>query len=189
MPHGRWPSSPVATTTASRSSNTLAAILQSAGLAPSVVDYNPRRVNFAGTADEVAALAPDVSILVTYEEGGNLLSALVSAGLDPSTMIGLDAFFAPRIAEISTAGVDAAAVDGFRMLGSMGNRAFLERLYDADPTGQVANAPQAYDCAVVMALATEAVDGRNGRHAWPRRRSTSPVTASRAPPTTTVSTN
>ena len=137
--------------------NTLAAILQSAGLTPSVIDYNARRVNFAGTADEVAALAPDLSILVTYEEGGNLLSALVSAGLDPSTMIGLDAFFAPRIAEISTAGVEATAVDGFRILGSMGNRAFLERLYEADPTGQVANAPQAYDCAVVMALATEAV--------------------------------
>jgi branched-chain amino acid transport system substrate-binding protein len=139
-------------------SNTLAAILQSAGLAPSVIDYNPRRVTFAGTAEEVAALAPDVTILVTYEEGGNLLSALVSAGLDPSKMIGLDAFFAPRIAEIASAGVDASSVDGFQILGSMGNRAFLTRLYEADPNGQVANAPQAYDCAVVMALATEALD-------------------------------
>jgi len=46
--------------------------------------------------EQVAALQPDVSILITYEEGANLLSALVAAGLDPATMIGLDAFFAPR---------------------------------------------------------------------------------------------
>ena len=138
--------------------NTMAAVLQSAGLVPTVVDYNPRRVQFAGTAEEVAALAPDVSILVTYEEGANLLSALVTAGLDPATMIGLDAFFAPRIADLATAGTEATAVDGFQMLGTMGTRAFLQRLYDADPNGQIANAPQAYDCAVVLSLATAVLD-------------------------------
>ena len=113
--------------------NTMAAVLQSAGLVPSVVDYNPRRVQFTGIAQEVAALQPDVSILVTYEEGANLLSALVSAGLDPATMIGLDAFFSPRIAELATAGTEATAVDGFQMLGTMGTRAFLERLFEAGP--------------------------------------------------------
>ena len=138
--------------------NTLAAVLQSAGLVPTVVDYNPRRVQFTGTAAEVAALQPDVSILVTYEEGANLLSALVSAGLDPATMIGLDAFFAPRIAELATATTEATAVDGFQMLGTMGTRAFLQRLYDDDPNGQVANAPQAYDCAMVLSLATALLD-------------------------------
>ena len=138
--------------------NTMAAVLQSAGLVPTVVDYNPRRVQFSGTAAEVAALAPDVSILVTYEEGANLLSALVTAGLDPATMIGLDAFFAPRIADLATAGTEATAVDGFQMLGTMGTRAFLERLYEDDPNGQVANAPQAYDCAVVLSLATAVLD-------------------------------
>lgn len=138
--------------------NTLAAVLQSAGLAPTVVDYNPRRVQFTGTAAEVAALQPDVSILVTYEEAANLLSALVSAGLDPATMIGLDAFFAPRIAERSTAATEATAVDGFQMIGTMGTRAFLQRLYEDDSNGQVANAPQAYDCAMVLSLATAVLD-------------------------------
>ncbi|HSP28481.1 MAG TPA: peptidoglycan-binding protein [Ilumatobacteraceae bacterium] len=138
--------------------NSLAAILQSAGLEPSVIGYNPRRVTFAGTAQEVAALQPDLSILVTYEEGANLLSALVTAGVDPATMIGLDAFFQPRIADLATAGTDASAVDGFQALGSMGNKAFLERLYDDDSNGQVANAAQAYDCAVMLSLATAAVE-------------------------------
>jgi branched-chain amino acid transport system substrate-binding protein len=138
--------------------NSLAAILQSAGLQPSVVDYNPRRVTFAGTAQEVVAIQPDLSILVTYEEGANLLSALVTAGLDPATMIGLDAFFQPRIADLATAGTDASAVDGFQALGAMGNKAFLERLYSDDSNGQVSNAAQAYDCAVMLALATATVD-------------------------------
>lgn len=138
--------------------NTLAAVLQSAGLVPTVVDYNPRRVQFTGIAAEVSALQPDVSILVTYEEGANLLAALASAGLDPATMIGLDAFFAPRIADLATATTEATAVDGFQMLGTMGTRAFLQRLYDEDPNGQVANAPQAYDCAMVLSLATALLD-------------------------------
>ena len=139
-------------------SNSLAAILQTAGLQPSVVGYNPRRVTFAGTAEDVLAIQPDLSILVTYEEGANLLSALVTAGVDPAKMIGLDAFFQPRIADLATAATSASAVDGFQMLGAMGNRAFLRRLYDDDPNGQVANSAQAYDCAVMLSLATAVVD-------------------------------
>jgi branched-chain amino acid transport system substrate-binding protein len=136
----------------------VAAILQAAGLEPNVIGYNPQRVKFDTTADQVVAAAPDVTILVTYAEGANLLSALVRAGQDPATMIGLDAFFAPRIAERSTAATEITAVDGFQILGSMGNKAFLERLATDDPDGAVANAPQAYDCAVVMALARAVVD-------------------------------
>jgi ABC-type branched-subunit amino acid transport system substrate-binding protein/peptidoglycan hydrolase-like protein with peptidoglycan-binding domain len=140
-------------------SNGLAATIQASGMVPTVIGYNPRRVNFAGTAQQVAAAAPDLTVLVTYEEGGNLLSSLTSAGLNPAAMVGLDAFFTPRIAELATpGGGDAAAVDGFTMLGSLGNKAFLERLYEDDSNAQVSNAPQAYDCAVTLALATAAVD-------------------------------
>ena len=139
-------------------SNGLAATLEASGMVPSVVNYNPRRVNFASTADQVAAIAPDFTVLVTYEEGANLLSSLVSAGIDPASAMGLDAFFAPRIADLATPASDPSGVDGFTMLGSMGNKAFLERLVEDDANAQVANAPQAYDCAITLALATAAVD-------------------------------
>jgi branched-chain amino acid transport system substrate-binding protein len=139
-------------------SNGLAATLEASGMAPTVVGYNARRVNFAGTAEQVAAAEPDLTVLVTYDEGFNLLSSLVSEGLDPASMIGLDAFFAPRAAEIATPGGDASVVDGFTLLGSMGNKAFLDRLISDDDTAQVSFAPQAYDCAVTLALATAAVD-------------------------------
>ncbi len=138
-------------------SNGLASTLVAAGMEPTVIGYNPRRVNFAGTAEQVAAAAPDLTVLVTYDEGFNLLSSLVDQGLDPESMIGLDAFFAPRAAEIATPGGDPTAVDGFTLLGSMGNNAFLTRLIENDPNGQVSFAPQAYDCAIVLALATASV--------------------------------
>jgi hypothetical protein len=72
-------------------------------------------------------------------------------------MIGLDTFFRPRIATLSGPGGDADAVNGFTVIGTIGNRAFLQRLIEADPNAQVVGAAQAYDCAVVFALATEAV--------------------------------
>ena len=138
-------------------SNSTAAILQAAGLQPLVIGYDPQRVLFDSTADQVVAAEPDMTVLVTYAEGASLLSSLVRAGVDPATMIGLDAFFAPRIAERATASTEVTAVDGFEILGSMGNKAFLERLDEDDPDGAVANAPQAYDCAVILSLATAVV--------------------------------
>jgi branched-chain amino acid transport system substrate-binding protein len=139
-------------------SNGLAVTLAAAGMEPTVIGYHPRRVNFAGTAEQVAAAAPDFTVLVTYEEGFNLLSSLVQEGLDPAAMVGLDAFFAPRAAELATPGGDVTAVDGFTLLGSMGNKAFLDRLIQDDDNAQVSFAPQAYDCAITLALATAAVD-------------------------------
>ena len=137
--------------------NGLAVVLQAAGLAPSVVGYNSRRVTFEETAGQVAAIAPDLSILISFEEGANLLRSLVSAGLDPTTMIGLDGFFAPRIGTVA-GGNDPTVIDGFTVLGTTGDRAFLQRLLTDDSNGQVAYAAQAYDCAIVLALAAEQVE-------------------------------
>jgi uncharacterized surface protein with fasciclin (FAS1) repeats len=76
--------------------------------------------------------------------------------MDPKTMVGLDGFFAPRLGAI-VGGANPESVDGFTVLGTTGDKAFLKRLTTADPTGQVAYAAQAYDCAIVLALASEAV--------------------------------
>ena len=138
--------------------NGLAATLQASGLVPSVVGYNPRRVTFDETAAQVAALKPDLMILVSYEEGPALLSSLVKAGLSPKVMIGLDGFFAPRLATIA-GGSDPTSLDGFNVLGTnIGDKAFLQRLIDDDANAQVAYAAQAYDCAVVLALSSEEVE-------------------------------
>ncbi len=70
-------------------------------------------------------------------------------------MIGLESFFRPRIATLAAPDGNVELVDGFTMVGTTGDLAFLERLYEADPNGQIANAAQAYDCTIVLALANE----------------------------------
>ena len=138
--------------------NGLAVSLQSRGLTPSVVDYNPRRVLFAGEAGQVTRLDPDITVIVSYEEGAAIVTELVRGGVDPTTMIGLESFFQPRIATISAPDGDVELVNGFTALGTTGDRSFIERLVEDDPNGQVANAAQAYDCAIVLSLATGAVE-------------------------------
>ena len=137
--------------------NGLAYSLQAHGLAPTVVDYNSHRVNFTGTASEVTDLDPDLTVIVSYEEGAPIVTELVRGGVDPATVIGLESFFRPRIATLAAPDGDADLVNGFTMVGTTGDKAFLERLYEADPNGQIANAAQAYDCTIVLALANEAV--------------------------------
>ncbi len=156
--------------------NGLAYALQSHGLAPTVVAYNAHRVNFTGTGSEVTELQPDLTVIVSYEEGAPIVTELVRDGVDPASMIGLESFFRPRIATLAAPDGNAELVDGFTMVGTTGDRAFLERLYEADPNGQIANSAQAYDCTMVLALANEAVaDGSSdsvsaGGHRRHRRR-------------------
>ena len=137
--------------------NGLAASLESRGLDPSVVGYSPGRVLFVGTAAEVTELRPDLTVIVSYEEGAAIVTELIRGGIAPASMIGLDSFFRPRIATLAGPDGDATAADGFTMIGTTGNRGFLQRLFDDDPNGQVADAAQAYDCAIVLGLSTEAV--------------------------------
>jgi branched-chain amino acid transport system substrate-binding protein len=139
--------------------NTLAAYLKAAGLDPVVFPYNPHQVVFDSLATQVAAAKPAQTVLVTYEEGANLAAALLKVKIDPKTMIGLDAFFAPRIASQATVGQPAAA-DGFTIVGTSGDKAFIDRLIADDPNGQVAYAAQAYDCTIVLALASAEVESK-----------------------------
>ena len=139
--------------------NALAASLESRGLDPAVIGYNPQRVLFVGLGAEVTSATPDLTVIVSYEEGAAIVTELTRSGVDPATMVGLDSFLRPRIASIAGPDGDAAAVDGLTMIGTTGNRAFLQRLFTDDDNGQVANSAQAYDCAMILALATEAVAG------------------------------
>jgi len=136
--------------------NEVAAALTAQGLAPTVYPYNPLTVIFDDVAKQVSGAKPDLTLLISYEEGPNLLSALLKAGMSAKTMIGTDAFFIPRLAAIAGGG-DAAKIDGFNLIGTTGDKAFIDRLIKDDANGQVAYAAQAYDCAVTLALAAAAV--------------------------------
>src|SRR5262249_47887832 len=94
--------------------------------------------------------------LVSYEEGPSLLRTLVGAKVPPAKMLGLDAFFVPRLAQIVDSS-NPATLNGFSVFGTPGDNAFLARLAQDDPNGQAAYAAQAYDCAVILSLAADQV--------------------------------
>ena len=132
----------------------LASILTSQGVETSVVTYLPEQTSLGAEARQVAALAPNTVVAVTYEEAPRLLDQLVIAGVPAPSIIGLDAMFMPNLARM-TFPSDPAKLDGMTVIGITGDRAFLRRL-NALPSGQVLFGPQLYDCAIVIALAAEA---------------------------------
>ncbi len=139
----------------------LANALAVRGMVPDVVEYHPFRQIFDELATDVAGAGYDAVVLVTYAEGVRLLGDLVAAGVDPARMVGFDSFLVPRLGEMAVPS-DPTAIDGFRVVGTSGDRAFLERLAASDPRGQVVSAARAYDCAVVLALAGIAAPGATG---------------------------
>ena len=48
------------------------------------------------TAPEVTDLDPDLTVIVSYEEGAAIVTELVRGGVDPATMIGLESFMQPE---------------------------------------------------------------------------------------------
>ncbi|HEX3087804.1 MAG TPA: peptidoglycan-binding protein [Ilumatobacteraceae bacterium] len=139
--------------------NGLAASLQATGFVPAVIGYDPNLVQFNNVAQQVIAQAPNLTILISYEEGPSLLGSLVNAGLPATQILGLDSFFTPRLPAISGA-TDPNLIEGFTALGTTGDRAFLQRMISEDSNGQVAYAAQAYDCAIILALAAELVESQ-----------------------------
>ncbi|HEY5876770.1 MAG TPA: peptidoglycan-binding protein, partial [Ilumatobacteraceae bacterium] len=136
----------------------LAAQLAARGVTPTVITYPARRVLFTEEGAEVAATGADLTLLVSLEEGPNLLSAIASADYPVDQVIGLDGMLNPRIAE-QTFPSDPAFADGFRVISTTGDRAFMARLSDVPAQqDQVVFGAQAYDCTITLALAMAAAD-------------------------------
>ena len=135
-------------------SSGLSALLDSQGITTSVITYLPEQTSLAQPAADVAALSPNAVVAVTYEEAPRLLDQLINRGIPAASIIGLDAMFVPRLAEMTFSG-QPEKLDGMTVIGVTGDRAFLRRL-NALPSGQVLYGAQLYDCAIVIALAAEA---------------------------------
>ena len=133
----------------------LVSALAARGIEATVVDYNPRTVIFTNEVAEVTSLGPGAVVLVSYEEGVPLLRSLITAGLPATEVVGLDGLVTPRLAE-RTFPDDLSAIDGITLIGSTGNRAFLQRMADDASITELIYGAQAYDCAVALALAAEA---------------------------------
>nr|MCU0261534.1 peptidoglycan-binding protein [Ilumatobacteraceae bacterium] len=132
--------------------NGLALTLTTAGITTEVISYNPRRVIFGSEAAQAAASGANLVLMVSYAESARLLTSLLEAGVDPATIGGIEGAFDPRLAEAASPS-DPSAADGVRVFGVTGDRAFIDRLVAAPDTTEILYGAQAYDCAIVTALA------------------------------------
>jgi branched-chain amino acid transport system substrate-binding protein len=135
--------------------NGLASALIARGMAVEVVPYNPRQVIFTAEAAKVTAANPDTVVMVSYAEGVRLVDTLLGAGVAATKLIGLDGLFSPDLAQRAS-NTDPARADGLRVIGSTGDRAFLDRMIGVEGLTQFVYGAQAYDCTIIAALAAQA---------------------------------
>lgn len=134
----------------------LVPLLEAQGIETTVISYLPAQTSLGDQAKAAAAFGPNNVVAVTYTEAPRLLDQLVLNGVAASKIIGLDAMFAPNLAEQTFPG-EPQKLDGMTVIGVTGDRAFLRRL-NALPSGQVIFGAQMYDCAIVIALAAQAAN-------------------------------
>ncbi len=135
--------------------NGLASTLTARDMDVQVVTYSPRQSIFTTEAAEIAANKPDAVVLVSYGEGVRAVDTLVTAGVSAASIIGLDGQFDPNFAQRAS-NTDPTRIDGMRVIGSTGDRAFLDRLAATPNLTQLVYGAQAYDCTIIGALAAAA---------------------------------
>jgi branched-chain amino acid transport system substrate-binding protein len=120
--------------------------------------YDPDQTTFDAEASEISAAGPDAVVTVPFEEGVQILQALIEQGIDPGVVYGADGIRGEDINERVDPD-NPNVIDGFKGTAPdpSADPEFLNRLRDFDPDVEVTIfSPQAYDCAMWIMLAAEA---------------------------------
>jgi ABC-type branched-subunit amino acid transport system substrate-binding protein len=121
-----------------------------------VVDetYDPESDDFDAIVSQVTGAGADSAIVIAFDEGGALFGSLIEAGIGPEGLYGGDGVFGPALGD--AVGTD---ITGLKVIGAAGGGEFNDRLNEQLGEGEEGNliyGGQAYDCAVIIALAAEA---------------------------------
>lgn len=117
------------------------------------VSYNPEADNFTAEVDQLVASDADAIVLISFDEGGDIVAGLLEKGVTADQIYGGDGVFGPTfVAQVDES--DANVIDGMTVIGAAGGEEFNERI--AEPTdSNFIYGGQAYDCAIILALAVE----------------------------------
>ncbi len=116
--------------------------------------YNPDTDDFSSLVTNVTSAGADAAVVIGFDESGPLFAQLIEGGMSPSSLYGGDGVFGPGLE--SLIGTD---ITGLKVIGAAGGQDFNERLngvLDEQNQGNLIYGGQAYDCAIVIALAAEA---------------------------------
>ena len=128
------------------------------------VTYDPDTTTFDSEVEEITAANPDAVVVVSFAEGGPLVSGLLEAGLTPNQLYGGDGIFYPAFGE-EVDPDNPNVIDGMVLIGATGGTDFNTRLNEALPGNEKGNfiyGGQAYDCVVLLGLAAEAAGSVSG---------------------------
>ncbi|TQN31475.1 amino acid/amide ABC transporter substrate-binding protein (HAAT family) [Haloactinospora alba] len=123
------------------------------------VDYNegydPNAPNFDSVVSDIEGADSDATVLVSFEEGVQIITGLIEAGIDADQMYGTDGLNDETLGE-SVGGDDPSIMEGFKGTAPGSGEGFLDELTAYDEDLEVFQfAGQVYDCAIVTALAAE----------------------------------
>lgn len=122
--------------------------------------YDPNLADFSPVASELTAEDPDAVVLISFEEGAQILSHLIESGYGPDRigLYGTDGMPLPELAEMVNPD-DPSVLAGLTATGASSgyDEDFIAALQEFDPELETTLfAPYTYDCVVIIALAAEA---------------------------------
>ncbi len=128
---------------------------------PPLISYDPEASNFSTEVTTIAGESPDAVVLISFDEGGQIIAGLLEEGLTPDQFYGGDGVFGPTFIDQVEEG-NSTVIDGMTVIGAAGDEEFNDRIAEATDSNFIYGG-QAYDCAIVMALAAQAADSTDGQ--------------------------
>lgn len=123
-----------------------------------VSSYDPNTTGFDAQVQEVQSSGADSVVVIGFAEAATLIRQLVEGGFAPDAIYGGDGVFAPSLPNDVGGGGDI--IDGMKVIGASGSDEFNQEVLNPalpeDEQGNFIYGAQAYDCAIVMALAANA---------------------------------
>lgn len=144
------------------------AALESAGASIALAEaYDPEAANFEAEVNAVAASGADAVVLISFDEGAQILATMIEAGLGPDVIpvYGADGLRSNDLASLVDPN-DASVLEGMRGTapggGDGASAEFLERFTAETGVEDTQFAAEVYDCTTLIALAAVAAGSDEG---------------------------
>ena len=138
----------------------LEASLQELGIASKIVPFSQDAPSFDDIAQSVGQMGADTVAVLAFAEGAQILRSLLEINVPPSAIHAGAGMFDLELPSLVSPG-NPADLDGLTVYGASGGDEFNERLSET-VGGNIIFGGQAYDCVMVLALATLAAGTHNG---------------------------
>jgi ABC-type branched-subunit amino acid transport system substrate-binding protein len=138
---------------------TVAELEQQGASVAAQISYDPEAATFDAEVGEAAGSGADSVVVIAFDEGAQILASMVEAGIGPAELpvYGADGVRSNELAGLVDPG-DESVLDGMKGTAPSPEASpdFLQRFQDETELDDTTFAAQAYDCAVLTALAAEA---------------------------------